>query len=228
MEYPYKTLRNSTCYRIIPSRFPPISLFEDVASQDEFDALFYVQSLTNPRIQDQIGNINRIPEQDRVFGVPGCGYIMAAFTHINPDGSRFSNGDFGIYYASLAVPTAVAETVYHRARFLSFTQEPAQDLDMRLLQAQFNADLLDISNESVHEHPFYHLESYQSGQLLGAQVRQAQGDGIYYTSVRDHKGTNVALFKPRILAECKQASHYIYRWSGKAIVGVFEASAMMV
>ena len=95
------------CYRLIPSKFPPIHLFEDVASDEDFAALFAIQALTNPRIQDDIGDLSLIPEGERLFAVPGCGFVMAAFTHVNPDGSRFSNGDYGIYYASESLDTAI-------------------------------------------------------------------------------------------------------------------------
>ncbi|TAL64355.1 MAG: RES domain-containing protein, partial [Legionella sp.] len=124
-EFSKQNFTKQRCYRLIPSQFPPIHLFEDVASPEEFDALFAVQMLTNPRIQDEIGMISLVPEDQRLFAVPGCGYVMAAFTHTNPAGSRFSNGDYGIYYAAAALNTAIAETRYHKELFLSYTQEPA-------------------------------------------------------------------------------------------------------
>ena len=46
---------------------------------------------------------------------------MAAFTHLNPEGSRFSDGSWGVFYAAHSVATAVEETVYHRERFLAAT-----------------------------------------------------------------------------------------------------------
>ena len=35
-------------YRLVNSKFPPIELFDDVASADEFEALYQIQALTNP------------------------------------------------------------------------------------------------------------------------------------------------------------------------------------
>lgn len=67
---------------------------------------------------------------ERVAG-PGTGYIMAAFTHLNPSGSRLSDGKFGIHYAADSVETAIAETVFHQVRYLRETREPAQNLQMR-------------------------------------------------------------------------------------------------
>ena len=43
---------------------------------------------------------------------------MAAFTHLNPEGSRFSDGSWGVFYAGNDLNTAIAETRHHRERFL--------------------------------------------------------------------------------------------------------------
>jgi len=63
-----------------------------------------------------------VPIEDRVSG-PGTTPIMAAFTHLNPEGSRFSDGLFGLYYCSQRLETAWAEVRYHRERFLGHTHE---------------------------------------------------------------------------------------------------------
>lgn len=208
------------CFRLIPSRFPPIALFEDVASQDEFEALYAVQALTNPRIQDEIGNLALLPVDDRVYGIPGCSFVMAAFTHINPDGSRFSSGDYGIYYASEQVETAIAETIYHRERFLSYTQEPPQEIAMRTLVAEFNAALCDLLTVDK-THPVYSLNNYNAGQELGAQIKQNQDDGLVYHSVRA-EGKNFALFKAKLIQQCTQGAHYGYVWDGERISTVYQ------
>lgn len=209
------------CYRLIPSKFPPISLFEDVADEAEFEALYKIQSLTNPRIQDEVGNLARLPVQERVYGTAGSGFIMAAFTHINPDGSRFSNGDYGIYYASEHVETAIAETVYHRQRFLNYTREPAQDIDMRSLVAEFSATLYDLLPFDPASHAIYHRTDYQASQHLGALVKAQGEDGLVYHSVRG-QGHNVALFRPKTLISCQQGGHYTYCWDGESIQAVYK------
>ncbi|MCA1779849.1 MAG: RES family NAD+ phosphorylase, partial [Xanthomonadaceae bacterium] len=98
--------------RIVPSCYPPIDPFEEVADSDDLEAVFAVESLTNPRIRTQVGSLSLVPEADRISG-PGTSPIMAAFTHPNTAGSRFSPGSYGIYYAADDEQTAVAETRYH-------------------------------------------------------------------------------------------------------------------
>ncbi|CEG56548.1 RES family NAD+ phosphorylase [Legionella fallonii] len=216
-----KNFTRKRCYRIIPSQFPPIHLFEDVANENEFEALYSVQMLTNPRIQDEIGFLNLVPQEQRIYAVPGCGYVMAAFTHINPDGSRFSNGDYGVYYAADSISTAIAETIYHKERFLSYTSEPAQELDMRSLIAEFSAELFDLTILDKETNPVYSLVDYKASQNLGAQIKEHQGNGLVYHSVRA-EGENFALFKPNIIHHCNQGAHFSYVWNGREITDVYK------
>lgn len=211
------------CYRLIPSQFPPIHLFEDVANPEEFEALFALQMLTNPRIQDEAGMLDLVPPEQRLYGVPGCGYVMAAFTHINPNGSRFSNGDYGIYYAADSLATAIAETRYHKELFLSYTNEPAQELTMRSLVADFSAELIDLTPMDK-SNPIYSPTDYQLSQQLGALVKEQHENGVYYHSVRT-QGQNYALFKPNIVHQCKQSVHYSYFWDGKKIATVYKTDS---
>jgi hypothetical protein len=209
------------CYRLIPSQFPPIHLFEDVANHEEFEALFAVQMLTNPRIQEEIGVLDRVPKDQRIYDVPGCGYVMAAFTHVNPDGSRFSNGDYGVYYAADSLSTAIAETVYHKEQFMSYTNEPAQELDMRSLIADFSAELFDLTELDKLLDPVYSSIDYKAGQNLGAVIKEQQDDGLVYHSVRA-AGTNYALFKPNKIHKCQQGTHFSYVWDGEKIATVYQ------
>ena len=96
-------------YRIVPSRFPSVNIFERVASAEEFENLYRLEALTNDRIRDEVGELRLVPPEERLFG-PGSGPIMAAFTHPNPMGSRFSEGSYGVFYAAHEQTTAVAET----------------------------------------------------------------------------------------------------------------------
>ena len=71
------------CYRIVPSRFPPIGLFEDVAEPADFEAVYEIEAMTNDRLREEVGDIALVALEDRVSG-PGTSPIMAAFTHLNP------------------------------------------------------------------------------------------------------------------------------------------------
>lgn len=121
---------DSDSYRLIPSCFPPIALFENLLDPEDLDAAYALESLTNDRLRHEVGNISLVPPEDRMTG-PGTTPIMAAFTHIGAE-SRFTRGRYGVYYAGLDLETAIAESTFSRARLLSATNEAAQQLTMRL------------------------------------------------------------------------------------------------
>ena len=114
------------CWRIIPSRFPPIQLFERVADLADLEAIIALEAMTNPRLRDEIGDIQLVPPEERIAG-PGTSVIMAAFTHLNPAGSRFSDGSYGVYYAGMTLETAIRETTHHREAFMR-AKEPGEAL----------------------------------------------------------------------------------------------------
>lgn len=208
-------------WRIIPSRYPPIRLFERVADPGDLEALFAIESLTNPRLRDETGDLRLVPPADRVSG-PGSSVIMAAFTHLNPEGSRFSDGSYGVFYAARTLDTAIAETAHHRARFLRATAQARTEIDMRVYLVDLAAALHDLRGRRA-EHPLlYHEEDYAAGQQLAARLRSGGSDGIVYDSVRHRGGECAAVFRPRLLSNCRQERHLCYRWDGRRIDSVYE------
>ena len=206
-------------YRIIPSRFPPVSLFDRVADPADLEAVYLVQNLTNPRIRQEVGDLSLVPQEDRICG-PGTTPIMAAFTHLNPDGSRFSDGSYGVFYAANDLDTAIAETRYHRERFMAATDQPAMELDMRVYLTDVEGDLHDIrSHEELAD--VYDPDDYSAGRALGRALKELNSWGIVYDSVRWRDGECVGIFRPAVLSNCRQGAHLAYRWNGEKIEAVY-------
>lgn len=193
MDIPLSAIAWTPCYRIIPSRFPPINLFEAVANPADLDAVFEIEAMTNDRLREEAGDLTLVPPEDRVSG-PGTSPIMAAFTHLNPEGDRFTDGSYGVFYAGLTLDTAIAETKYHRVKFLRATNEPAQELDMRVYVVDLKAMLHDIRDLWESHSAYYHPERYALSQELAHDLREAGSDGIVYQSVRDRGGECAAVF----------------------------------
>jgi hypothetical protein len=216
-----RRIRWRACYRIIPSRFPPIDLFERVATAADLPAVHELESLTNDRLRDQAGEIQLVPEMERVSG-PGAGYVMAAFTHPAPGGARFSDGRRGAYYAARTIDTAIAETSYHRARFMRATREPPMELDMRVLEAELDARLHDIRGMREALPAVYDRDDYTASQQFAQRLHAAGSDGVAYDSVRHEGGQCVAIFRPRRVRSCRSTLHLTYVWNGSTIERVYE------
>lgn len=219
-----RRVRWNPANRIVPTRYPTVFLYDRVAGPEEFDALYALEALTNDRLRDQAGEIELVPREQRVFG-PGSGPIMAAFTHVNPGGSRFSDGSYGVFYAANRRATAIAETRYHHARFLLATGEPPMHLPMRLYHVRIDAPLHDLLPPGAVDGAVYAPDSYTASRALGMQLRAQGSRGVVYRSVREEGGQCVGLFSPRGASECLHAAYLIYDWNGAEFSGVYEQVA---
>lgn len=207
------------CWRAIPTRFPYIDLYERIADPDDLEVLLEIEQLTNPRAQQEAGNLRLVPPEEWATG-PGAGWIMASFTRLNPDGSRFSDGSFGVYYAGRDLATSVAETRYHREVFLRHTAEPPMDLQMRVLTADLNTDLHDVRGPGHDD--LHRPDDYGPSRAFGLKIRP-ESAGIVYNSVRHPDGECAAVFRPNALANCREERMLTYGWDGEAIAQVYEA-----
>ncbi len=221
MTLPVTRIQWEPCWRIIPSRFPPIQLFERVANPDDLEAVFALEALTNPRLRHEAGAIELVPPEDRISG-PGTTVIMAAFTHLNPTGSRFSDGTYGVFYAANDLNTAIAETKHHRERFLSATAQARMELDMRVYLVDLNGNLHDLRGQKAAQPLVYHNDNYAAGQHLARTLRAHGSNGIAYDSIRRTSGECVAVFRPPLLSNARQERHLCYVWNGQKVETVYE------
>lgn len=211
------------CWRLVSSRFPPVSLFDRVAAPEDLDIVFAIEGMTNDRLRDEAGNITLVPPKERVSG-PGTTPIMAAFTHLNPEGSRFTDGSFGVYYAAQDIDTAIHETCYHKMRFLLATHEPPIEIDMRSYASDLSALMHDIRSMQDQLPAIYDADPthYGPAQAMAQELREDGSNGIVYDSVRNAGGECVAIFRPRVLSPVLQGSHYCYVWDGEKITTVYQ------
>ena len=209
------------CHRLIPSRYPTVGLYDAIADPADLDVVFAIEALTNPRIRDEIGQLQLVAPQERVSGA-GSTVVMAAFTHLNPEGSRFSDGRYGVYYAAQALDTAIAEVSHHRAVFLARTQEPAIDVDMRLITAHLDAPLHDLRALGKVGAALFDPDHYAAPQALGRRLREAGSWGVQFESVRHTGGLCVGVFRPKALRNAKSGTHIALHWDGQRITHWFE------
>lgn len=226
----YKKLKpyavaSQVAYRLIHSRFPPIALFDDVADADEFEALYKVQALTNPRLLAQAGNASLLPATQIPFGIAGCSYAVAPFTHVNPDGSRFSDGSYGVLYLADAMQTALLEVQHHQQ--LYWQNVPGLKFErfvFRGLKVEFSVlknPAAEAGLSAIHfgdEHPIYDANDYSAARSLGREIKQQKPMAtLRYKSVRRAGATCWALFSPKHVSSVKQSQHYEMVWDTKTI-----------
>ena len=205
-------------YRVVLSRYPQISLFEHVASPRDADVLYAVESLTNLRLRDEGGDIRLVAPEDRVYG-DGASWIMAAFTHppVDGRGGRF-NRDFGIYYCAGDESIAIAESSFHRARFLRESRIEETTQEMRIIRAQLGPvalhDVRHLAGDAI-----YDPDDYGPAQQLGDALRNTRSYGVHYRSVRAD-GECFGVMRARALSDAIHWRYLRYHYAQGSIVEV--------
>lgn len=204
-------------YRLIPSRFPPIPLFETVASADDLPAVMELAGWTNDRLTPE--RLSRLPREDRVHGRPNASVVLAAFLHVSPTGSRFNRSDLGAWYAAADLRTAIAEVGHHLRREAVASRRRELRRTYRAYSARLAGDYLDIRGETGTRADLYAPDSYAASQAFGEAARTAGEDGILFASVRFAGGENVVAYRPRNVLDVVQADHFeiVVRATGRLV-----------
>lgn len=203
-------------FRLVNSKFPPIALFDDVADADEFEVLYQIQELTNPRLKNEVGRLELIPRREIPFGIPGCSYAIAPFTHVNPAGSRFSDGSFGVLYLADSMETALAEVRHHQS--LYWSNVPSLNYErfvFRGLACSFVEGAMKDATPIAMTDPVYDPDDYTHSRGLGKSVKEAGCPGLRYNSVRMPGSYCWALMTPKPVLSVIQAAHYEMIWNGQ-------------
>jgi hypothetical protein len=212
-------------WRIIATRYPPIDLFERVSDNPAvWEALIELEQATNPRVRNEAGNISLVPAARRVSG-PNASWVMAPFTHVNPKGSRFSNGTYGVYYAAEQLETALRETVHHFERFAADSHDPPRREPMRVLLGNIDHSFDEIDSLPADQrHAVLDKNSYAASRPFASDRRNKNSDGLSYPSVRHAGGRCIGAFWPNVVGIPLQERHLQYEWDGKKVGRYFDFS----
>jgi len=197
-------------FRLIPSRFPPVPVYEGLVANARLDELVAVENRTNPRLRSQ----NRLLQ---TYGDPASprlqNWNLAPFKYLNPEGSRF----FGPTRPALELAderqTALAVSVARREVFLARTKEPPIGLDMRLLKTPVRGSFLDLRHLPIDA---ARDELWRVGEAVGAEV-----DGVVYRPPERPSGMCVAVLGAHVLGRSVQTVHYRFAWDGSRISVIY-------
>lgn len=189
-------------YRLIPSQFPPIGLFDTVATTADAEAVMELAGWTNDRLVKQ--RLARLPQDEWVFGRANSSIVMAAFLHAAPSGSRFNGPDLGAWYAAASLTTAVAEVGHHLRREALARGHETAKRKFRSYTARLDGSYRDIRGSEAELHA---SDSYAAGQAFGEELRAAGEDGVLFDSVRHRGGSNVCAYRPSKVLDVVQAEH---------------------
>lgn len=193
-------------YRLIPSRFPPVSVYEGLVANDRLPSLAEVENKTNPRLQSTNRILATYPD---AAGPRLQNWNLAPFKYLNPEGSRFFEPSRPALEMADDRQTALAMAVARRQTFLARTKEPPIGLDMRMLKTPVRGRFLDFRG-----HP---LDLARKDRWrLGAAVPQ-EIDGIVFHPPERPSAVCVAVLRGDALGHTIQTVHYRFVWNGARI-----------
>jgi RES domain len=204
-----------TC-RLVPSRYPPVGLFDRIASPGDLDAIIELEGWTNDRLSGELGLLTNVPRDEWVLGRPMASVVMAPFCHLAEGGGRFSVRDRGAWYAGRSFETALAESIYHRTKELEEIGAFETRVEVRLYYADFSSRFHDVRGRNRRFAPLYDPGDYAASQSLGQRLFDDGSNGVVYRSVRDPGGECLVCYRPRLVLNVRAAAHYEYRWDGTA------------
>ena len=199
-------------------------MFEDVLDPDQLELAFAIEGMTNDRLLDEAGVLSRVARNDRVSS-PGSTPLMAAFTHIGAV-SRFTDGTYGVYYCANSIEAAIAETRFHRERFLAATQEASLELTMRSYTNRVVKPMHDVRAgfEQLHDPD---TAAYAACHTFARDLRLQDSYGLVYNSVRLPGHECAAVFRPSALTIPVRDVHLRYCWNGQRIEHVLTVQEMI-
>jgi hypothetical protein len=192
-------------HRLIPSQFPPIGLFDTVATAADLAIVMELIGWTNDRlVADRLA---RLPQAEWVYGVPNASIVMAAFPHVAPGGMRFNSPELGAWYASDELRTAAAEVGHHLRRETVARGKSTMTRTYRAYATTLLSNYLDIRGQQAARPEVYASDRYDAAQKLGEQIRASGGAGLLYDSLRRRTGSNVVAHRPGNIRDIVQTDH---------------------
>lgn len=192
-------------YRLIPSRFPPIGLFDGLAAPEDMEAAMELAGWTNDRLVAE--RVNRLPPESWPLGAANASVVMASFLHIAPEGMRFNGPLLGAWYAGDDLKTSIAEVGHHLRREIVALGWQILSRDYRCYTADIEGLCLDLREDAERHREVLDPVSYAASQVFGEQARAAGEAGILFPSQRRLGGSNVAAYIPANIKRVTQADH---------------------
>ena len=198
-------------HNLIPSRFPPVSVYERIAGGR--DELFYkIEEMTNPRAREKERLTRGLAPVDQDH--PRLrNWNHAPFVYPNPEGSRFFGADRNLVELAGDLQTALAIAVEKRETFLGRTKEAATYIEMRQIVRPVRGSCLDVRGLDI--------AARETRIQIGKQALAAGLDGILFNPVERPTATAVAVFKPECLGKPDQAEHFKFIWNGNRITVLY-------
>ncbi len=209
-------LRKGVLFRVTTP--PAAPLLVGLFGEQAMLALQLVAGL-NPSGNPAVGGVGLVRADELPQG-EGAGWILAPFVRAPGPGnaSRFSNGNYGVWYGAGSLATAQAEVGHHLARWLAKSQATPDRFERSVVIALGDPahPLADLRAPGAAPRHVLHPIDYTAAQAFGGACRRADFWGLLWPSVWGD-GVAAGLFRPRALQGAHPISTCHAAWDGERI-----------
>ena len=117
-----------------------------------------------------------------------------------PERSRFSDGSFPVFYSSLDIGTAEAESMHHLPRYAGRPKR-RRTMFFRRFSCRFEGVEKDLRPQLGEWPHLVHSNDYTFCNLLGEEARVSGIDGVVAPSARRLGGANLPVFRRHALSK---------------------------
>jgi hypothetical protein len=200
-------------HRLIPSRFPPVDVYARLGPPELAELAKQLEDKTNPRLHDRNWQMENKKARENSPSLQNWNH--APFVYRNPEGSTLLNPGYAVLEMVRGVGPALAWALRRRELFLQRTDEPALNVDMRLLITPVTGRFVDLSDTPISAN---RDERWNLGQaLVDRGARGALFRPLDHPSV-----LALAVFDRTALGRTVQAAHYRFVWDGSAVRTVYD------
>jgi hypothetical protein len=213
VKYPTRSF-DQDCYQLIPSRFPPVDVYERLELPELRAAALELEQRTNPRLT-AMKHLS-VPPKVRDKGTHQFqNWNHAPFAYKNPEGSHFLGPAYGAAEMAVDLPAALLHALRRREEFFSRTNEEAMGQDMRVLCRRVTGTLIDLTGLDTG---LAQAERWNIGQKL----YEEGAAGIIYRrpDFGDHRF--VSVYDGSLLGRALQGAHYRFVWDGKTVKSIYD------
>lgn len=202
---------DSDFHRLIPSRFPPVPLYERLGSPEVQAAAEACEAKTNPRLHA----LERLAQEGpaRPGSAQAQNWNLAPFAYKNPEGTTFLDPAHKVLELVSGVRPALAVAVLRREAFLGGGAEPPLQVEMRALVRKVRGRFIDLTGV-----PFE--PDRDKRWAMGARLySEAESDvqGILFLRPDLGNARALTVFDGAALGTAIQSDHYRFLWDGEAV-----------
>lgn len=204
-------------YLLIPSRFPPVPLYQRIAGGHD-DDIANVADLHNPRLKEKRRALRQAGGDISSASPRFQNWNHAPFTYSNPEGSWFFDRFVRCLEMSNDKQTALAVSVAKRECFLQRTTEAPIGLDMRMLSRKVCGKFIDAQSVPTTL-PF--SERRKIGAKLLARAKNGGLAGVLFRSIERPSGVRICVLDGDVLGRAVQGEHFRYTWDGTRVSSLY-------